>query len=384
MVLKITNSKLYNKNFILLLISAGLINIQNQLINPTMLKFSAENGINSTTASYIVGFFAVGSLVIRPFSGLISDKIFCKHIAVLSALLMAISCLLYGFLYESIFMMIAIRFVHGASFALSGTALMHWVSSFIPQDKVGKGMGIFGAGQILSLVIGPFIAIFFAQSSTYMWLFVSASLLSIISGVLIIFAQNEKKFKTEKGLFSKKVFGVSIFAFILFFVNGIEIAYIIVFGESIGVQNTWLYFLITAISMAISRFCLSSFLDKFEINRLIMISFFLISFSFVMLIFSSNISIIFYYIAGGIKGLAHAVAQPALQSQSIKLVSVKERGKASATFYTACDLGMSLGPILTAPINQRYGLIFLIAGGIVLIFAFFGNFSFKNLSNKVG
>ncbi len=359
---------LRNKNYILLLIAAALQNIQIQLVNPIITKQSLSEGFGSEQSIFIFALFSVGSLCLRPFSGFVCNKIHLKYIIIFSSIIVSLSYVLYMLSFKNYVFLLILRFVQGGGFAFYTTALMNYISFFIPEDRMTKGMGFFGAGQILSVALGPFIALYLVDALSYNELFIAASLISFISGVLCFFVKREQKVKKVKGFFTKEAVPFAVFALILFLLNSIETGYIVVYLEEINTPFIPLYFLIVAILMMFSRFYLSNKWKDKGVNTVLLrgLLFIAISYTFLAVSGFNSLTLMLVFIAAAFKGIGHGVSQPTLQSGVVSTVEKEERGKAVATFYMGCDIGMAVGPIISAFISGDITLVFAISA----VFAF--------------
>lgn len=359
---------LFNRNYITILIIATCVNLQNQVINPIITQYSQSLGVSINFASYIFAFFAVGSLCSRPICSKSLSAKSSKKIVIYSSILMSLCCLLYGFIAVDFY--IYLRFFHGACFAFCTTALMAWVSNFIPTEHISKGMSIFGLGQVLSVGIGPFIALFISYRSDYKNLFIFASSLSFCAFILSFFAKKiPASHKSSKALYFK-IKNTALLALILFLVNGIEAAFILIYARSINIQNTWVYFIISASFMLIARIFFGGLCDKKNLKEVLVPCFSLLFCWGILLIFAKKIAFLFF-IAAAFKGFAHALTQASLQAQSVKNVPKNETASACATFYMACDLGIILAPTLTSFLNGNFVLIYLLASSASLFAVFF-------------
>lgn len=359
---------IFNINYLLLLLLACCQNIQNQIINPIITKYSTSIGINIAFSSYIFGFFAVGSLVSRPLSSKTLSKITSKSTIIYSSILMSICCVLYGFCGDNIILILILRFLHGSAFAFCTTALMSAVSFFIPQKDMGKGMSLFGLGQVLSVAIGPFISIYISENIGYSPLFYLSSALSMMACIICFFVEKIPVKTQDNTIFCKKISNIAFLALLLFAINSLDSAYILLYSQKLQIANVWIYFIVAAVSMLMARVFFGSIYDKKSLKFVLVPSFLLLAVSFILLILAQNLSALFF-ISAGFKGFAHAIAHSALQSESIKKVSEHERASASATFYIGCDLGMVIAPIYASFFAGDYIFLYITAVFVAVVSA---------------
>ncbi len=357
------------KNYILLLIITLIGNIQNQLINPIITSYCKTIGIEATIGSYVFAFFVVGSLVSRFIINRFYKFTGYKIIILCSYILMTISCALYSVVADNYYFIFLVRFIHGFSFALSTTALMAYISHFIDAKNLRIGMGIFGLGQVLSVALGPFFALFISDKFGFNFLFLGSATLNSLGIVLIFFVSNVDERQIIKSVFCKKIIRLSLYAFLLFFVNSLESAYIILYSKSIGITNMWIYFLVSAIFMLISRLFVQKISTKIGFILNIKINFMILALSFILIILANFILYknLVIFTAGGLKGFSHALILTNLQTESIKRVDTNERAVASSTFYIFCDLGMISSLLISSLFSDNFIMIFALAVPTLLI-----------------
>ena len=114
--------------------------------------------------------FLISSIAIRPFSGLIIQKLGSKLSFRGSELLFVLFAFTYLFA-DQLWILLLVRFIHGIWFSILTTVAVPVANEFIPEHRKGEGMGYYVMSTNLAVVFGPFLALMILQYSDFMTLF---------------------------------------------------------------------------------------------------------------------------------------------------------------------------------------------------------------------
>jgi MFS family permease len=127
--------------------------------------------------------FLLSSIAIRPFSGLIVERLGKKRSLRGAGLLFVLFAFSY-LLIDSLWSLLIVRFLHGFWFSILTTVNVPVVNDFIPERRKGEGMGYFVMSTNLGMVFGPLIALTVIQFTSFNTLF---ALLSIVTCIGYVF-----------------------------------------------------------------------------------------------------------------------------------------------------------------------------------------------------
>ena len=116
-------SKLLNSRYLMLSVINLIISISFSMVYTSIQKYAMGLGIATAVAGLITGAFNIASMAIRPFSGLISDRINRKLLLIIATFGMGLSIFGYLFITDPT-ALIVLRCLHGIFFALSTTVNM--------------------------------------------------------------------------------------------------------------------------------------------------------------------------------------------------------------------------------------------------------------------
>ena len=166
----------------------------------SFLQFLAFYALVTTMAVYAVRQFAasdagaglassafvIGATLSRVVTGHVVDRFGKRRVLVVALVAVALSCTLY-LVASSLPALVAVRMLHGASYAFASTAVMTIAQSVIPDSRRGEGTGYFALGTTLATAVGPALGLFLVGSLNYTWLFWT-TLVTAVLGLVIILA----------------------------------------------------------------------------------------------------------------------------------------------------------------------------------------------------
>ena len=192
-------------------------------------------------------------------------------------------------------------------------------------------------------------------------MFVSGCFISFASLVCAYAVHLRKRFLVGKriqlrwnSLFEKSSIRLSINVFITMIAYGGLLSFIALYGREIGIQNSSLYFLIFSVGIGAARLTAGKEFDKKGPRRILTVCLILLIIGFPVLALAKN-SLLFY-LSAIIIGFGNGVIFPTFQSMINNLADSTHRGIANSTLYTAVDLGMGFGMIMSGLIAQHISL----------------------------
>lgn len=135
---------------ILILISGFFYFASPMLVTPLITGFSENLGASAALMGVIGGLMNICSLFCRPFVGNLTDKISKYKLSFIGAVLMAAASVGYAAAQSPLFI-VAARIVNGIGFSLCSVCISTWMSTLLPKEKIGSGMGIYGAMNALAM-----------------------------------------------------------------------------------------------------------------------------------------------------------------------------------------------------------------------------------------
>lgn len=374
-VYKMEEEKIFNKNYILLMIINTLLFTSFNMINPVLPKYVTGLGMSVTLAGVLSGCFSITALIFRPLSGIAADKMSQKRLYLAAGAIITAACCGYA-VFSSFSGLFFVRVVHGIFFAVDTTVSLVLVTRYIPKGKMGQGIGFFGIGPIIAIAFAPGMGLKIGTTYGYINSFFIAAVMSAAATLLILFVANQEqretpdaeseKIQESKALpqpagrrLSLKQFiatEVIVFAFLagLFsFANSIEYTFIALYSETKGIDDISIYFTVSAAFILLSRLFAGRIYDKKGLAVILYPAYLVGAVS--MFILGNAGCMAMFLAAAALKALGQGAGQPSLQSQCMTSVSQDRVGVASSTYYLGPDIMQGIGPIVGGAVIDRAG-----------------------------
>ena len=356
-------SKLWNRNFTLLTLSNFLMCCAYYSLISTLPLYVSDNlHAPHSVVGLVLSAYAIAAILVRPFTGFGLDYFGRRGIFIASLLLYGLIFNVYVFA-ASITFMLFLRFAHGIAWGLTTTSNTTIAGDIIPPEKRGEGFGLFGVSTTVGMALGPPMGTFILQHWGYDTMFISGSVISMISMIMAGMMKypaytplpENRQFKW-KNLFEASTVIPSANLLIIGLAYGGLISFIALYGKEIGIANPSGFFLVYALGIITSRFSVGRALDRNGPRMVIITCLTLIIIGYPLLALVRNPW--GYYSAAVILGLGNGVVWPTFQAMVNNIVPGNRRGAANSTIFIAMDLGMGLGMMIAGVISQKYGISF--------------------------
>lgn len=380
--------KLWNKNY--LLVFVGIIFIfSNFYLLLSCMPLAVKDLMNLSTQemSWVVSIYALGTVLTRPISGLIADKMGKQKVATLSFFLFSICTAVYLGL-NNFYVLIFIRFIHGIAHSIGTTAHAAMAVDFSPTHMKGQGIGYYGLAMCLAMVIAPALGLYVVDNYSYHMLLIIATVSGFIGTFITGFITKDKVGQSKpketfsfKNLIESKAVPVGILSLLLSLCYSGIIAFIAVYLKERNIVNASMYFYIAfAISMVISRPFIGKIIDKKEAGFLIYPSLALLAIGMVCMGISNSLFLVI--ITGLILGLSYGCVFPCFQTIAVQSCPPEKSGSAMGTFFLFYDCGFGLGAIILAKVSVFSGysnMYFIISMIILMMMVIYAVFKKMNL-----
>lgn len=359
--------RLWNRSFILCLCNnLFLFTYYYALLTILPIYIMKDLGGTVKEAGLALTLFLASSIAVRPFSGLIVEKLGKKIAFRGSELLFVVFALSYLFA-DSMWALLLIRFIHGIWFSVLTTVTVPIANDFIPDHRKGEGMGYFVMSTNLAVVFGPLIALTVLQFTDFKMLF---ALLTAVIGLGFIFClmipvqQQDKvaftaetKEKTRLGwhdIIETRAVPIGFVALLTAFAYSSIMSFITAYSESKDLlAYTSLFFIVFAISMIVVRPWVGKIYDRKGASAVIYPSFIFFAIGLVVVSLISNQWLL--WLSAIFIGIGYGSLFPCFQTIAIQSVAKQRMGHAISTFFTLFDLGMAIGSVILGLMIAYYG-----------------------------
>jgi len=378
----INEDKLWTRSYLSLLLVNVLLCFGFYMLPPTLPAYVKQIGGSNFQASLVIGMFSSMSLVSRVISGSIVDAKGEKVIMIIGIVIVAICSIAYMWLPVN--GILFFRFLQGAGWGMATAAIATAVYKIVPDKRRGEGSGYYALTVIVSLSLTPIVAILIMNHFNFSYVLIVSALLTAAGVFMLVTGlpelspnpttlHGEKRAITLKNIFEKGALLPSGLCFILSIPLCGIMAYLVLFGQELQMENVWIYFIGYTGMILLTRPFIGRLLDRkghvviilpgsiLMIVGLILLS---LTHSATMLVISS----LFY-------GLGYGAVQPSLQTWAVNRCPEDRKGAANGLFLSSIDMGYMVGSVLLGYTAGRgsysamygYSTIFMVAFLVIYV-----------------
>lgn len=363
--------KLWTKNFIIINVINLLIFFSFQMLLPTLPIYIKDLGGSDAIIGLVTGIFVVSSVIIRPISGLLLDKLGRQKVFVIGLIIFILSVFSYS-VFSVISIILFIRFIHGFGWGAVSTSSSTIASDNIPKKRFGEGMGYFSLTSSLAMALAPVIGLSLISRYGSNMLFYVSTILAAL-GFLATFKLKYKKTTIQKtskvkgSLYEKSSINPSLIVFFVAITYGALTSFLPLYAAERGLENIGIFFTVYAIALFITRPLFGKVIDQLGYDYAIIPGLILVMIAMGLLSIASNLSL--FLITAFIYGVGFGATQSSLQTMAVAGVPSERLGAANATFLTAFDSGIGLGAIVLGVVASSigYSQMYLLAAGFALL-----------------
>ena len=356
------------KNLFFLFVAGLLFWASLACLLPTLPLYVEDVGGTKQQIGVVIGAFAIGLLLFRPWLGKLSDCRSRKLVLLIGYAVVAIAPLGYLFA-KSIPLLLLIRVFHGISIAAYTTGSSALVVDLSPVEKRGEVIGYMSLTNPIGMAIGPAMGTFLQAKMGYMPLF----LFSFTAGLLGLFVafqvQEPRRIQPSGGKLSLdnptnaslvKPDGDQFWQLLgsprlriptlVMLLTGLVFGAIATFvalyirESRIDFDAGWFY-TAAAMSSFCSRFFTGQASDRY--GRGLFITTSLIFYSLSMLLLSQAQSPVSFLLAGFLEGVASGTLIPSMIALISDRSQAHERGRVFSLCLGGLDMGIAIaGPVL--------------------------------------
>ena len=351
-----TRQGVWNPVFISVFITNICINMGQQMMNTLIPKFADYLGATASVIGTVTSMFAVTALAIRPFSGPAFDSFSKKRLLMIAVADIFLSFLIYS-VAQSVPLLIIARLIQGLGVGCVSPLCLAMAGDSLPENAMGRGIGIFTLAQAVAQAIGPNIGLSLCDKIGYNYTFaVGACVMAAAFVVSCLMKEPNSDMPrlpyriTFNRMIAKEAIPSSLLLLFLGMAFSCISSFLAIYGALRGVKEIGLYFTVYAGMLLLTRPIAGNITDRFGFDKVIVpgICFFGISF----LIISFSQTLVSFLIAGAVGAFGYGACQPAIQALSIKRVPKEKRGAGTSTNYMCMDIGMLCGPLLSGYIIE--------------------------------
>ena len=378
-----TKTKLWTTHFVKILSVAFIIGVSHQIQMTTLPLYAQHIGGSQTIAGLMIGIFTISALVFRPLVGVILDRKGRRLVLITGAAVFFAASLSYYFI-SVIWLLLLLRFIHGAGFSAQSTSVGTIVSDVVPELRLMEGIGYYGMVITMAIAVGPLLGFYLIDRIGISELYLVAAGISALGLVGAFFINYEKNgnvnIKSDSGplndglareqkshFFERSALKPSLVMFFIALAQGSIISFLPIYAYSKGISNIGIYFTVNAAALMLTRPITGRLADRFGASRIILPGTILLIIGLALLPFASSVTL--FVVIGFLQGLGSGSVNPVLNAIAKKRSRAEHRGSGNATFFSSIDAGYGIGSIFWGVVSQNAGFaaVYFGAAGSVTI-----------------
>ncbi len=335
--------KIQSKNFALITVANFFLfcNFSSFFLLPLFIK---NLGGDEANIGFIMGSFGITPLGSIPFVAFLIDRYGRRRFMLFGSVVMCLSSLAYIIITNLSPLFYLFRMLQGIGFAFFFTSAGTAAADFIPQQKRGQGLGIFGAFTIASYALGPTIGEAVIKNLGFHFFFIYASSFSLIA-IVFVYLIKDADFKRSTdpyGLdffrlaFSRRYTVLLISNLILAGGFGSVLNFISAFVKTKGLDVSYFFltYTVTVTSMRVLGGRISDVLGRKKVASPSLL-FFSLSLAAMGLVNSVYNLILVSFLFS----ISYGMLYPTLSALLIDRANPDERGKAMGAFNACFSIG---------------------------------------------
>lgn len=343
------------------------------LLVPLPLYLDQVAALPDWQIGLILGAFGVASLIGRPLAGALSDSLGSKPV-----ILFGTACLLVGAVgvTQTVWppALFGLRILQAAGYVAFTTASTALIAQLAPAARRGAAIAFFGVAANVAITLTPAAVSAGLGVLTLQGAFWLCGGLALCAGLAVWAAiPNEKggngrrmqmlevltpPASLRSAMLTTVLFGVSFGAFY---------AFLPLLAERRGFAPVGLAYAVYGATIILTRLLTANLLDRPDRSQVLVPSLLVTTAGLVGFAFAENWVLLL--VSAAFMAAGSGVAHPALIALCVDRMPDNERGRATASFYLAFDLGIGMGNWLLGPVLGSLGLVgmYLLAAGIGLL-----------------
>ena len=353
--------RLLNLQYVLLTTINFLVSVSYSMVSTIMARYLGSIGLAIAVSGAITGAFSIASMVARPFTGVINDRLDRRMLLLGATAGMGVCTLLYG-QTDSYGVLLGVRLLHGMFFAFSSTVNMAVIPELVPEKRVTEGLSYYGVVQSLGVAAGPSIGLALINLGGYGLNFLCSGLLALLGAGAVLglrpFRKPAGDRRSRWRLRWTDIIAVECLAYAavdvaIAMANGLENSMIAIYGAEKGIANIGWYFTISAAVLCVTRVAFGRLADRRGVAFSLYPGLGLMIIGCLILWRASAPWM--FAAASVIKTVGVGLARPAIQAACVKAVPAERRGSASSTYYIGSDIGQGTSPAIGGRIVDQAG-----------------------------
>lgn len=366
-------NRLWTRNYVLGLVVAVMLSMTLYLLMTSMALYAVvQFGAGELLAGMTASIFVIGAVLARLGAGVAVDRLGQRRVLLGSLGVFVVAAAAY-LVVPGLWLLLAVRFVHGVAFGMAHTAVGAMVQSVIPPARRAEGTGYYGVSTTLSMAIGPMLAVLLVNAGLYQWLFVASTLIAASALLAALFlhpprhevGHSRTRPRSPIEPTALPVGSVMLLCGVAF--SGV-VTFLNSYTSELGLTRaSALFFLVFALVVIVTRPSLGRLQDRRGDNVVIYPA--LVSFVAGLLVLAAAGNGVMVLLAAALLGAGWGTLLSAGQAIVVSRTHISGVGRSLSTYFLLVDTGMGFGPVLLGVLlgSVGYGDMYALLAGLVAV-----------------
>ena len=339
-------------------------------------------GVSHASAGFAASLIVVGALAARVFAVRYTLAVGYRRMLFIGLAAAAATTFLY--LFAGTFLIFClIRFINGFAFGVSANTTITIVTTYLPKNRSGEGVGYFSLSQIVGTALGPYVAIQMIHGGGFGGVFLFAAIAPAAALPLLLLMKlpeppetasaDEERLPLIDKLIERKVLPVSALCFVIYFGFSSILSFVAVFTTDIGLERASSYFFVVySVALIATRPFVSRLFDRSGPDMILYPG--IAALAAGLLLLSRTGTDISLIIASTMFGIGLGAVQVGTLALVVGIAPRHRLAVANGTYYMSLDGATSVGPVITglliaaAGYRGMYFIMFIIVACCLLLY----------------
>lgn len=353
------NESIWNRDYILLLLTNTFIFIGMHMLSTTIANFALSLSGTETIAGFIAGVFSVTAILVRPICGNLIDRRNKKTLYLLSVLVIFISMIGYGISTSNVMLIIS-RLLHGVGWGFATTIGMTMATNTVSETKIGEASSVYGLANVLAMAVSPALGAYLSENFGYPVMFIGAAIVVVIAFICLWFVKDqpvelrEQKPRLAIGsLLLKEATAPALVILLTGMAYNAVTTFLIIYAKQVGIANPSIFFTVYSFTILVVRLNAGKIVDRRGAEWVMVPAG--IFFCGCLLVLANLKSAAMLYSAAVLMGFGYSANMSTMMAVTFKRTEKSQRGMASSTINIGMDFGTGVGAAVAGTIAQRIG-----------------------------
>jgi len=354
--------KFLSGNFLLLFCSMSLFFfVEYSIIAIFPVYISETLNYGRSHVGLFMGIFSVSALVIKFFTGYMTDKT-GRMTVFFCGLILCIICSGFFAAASAFTALVLVRLMHGAGSGAVRAVYPALTVDIVGKESAGRGLGLTGLTSMFGMVVASPAVYFLADKAGHSVVFIILTVIGILTVVPALFIRVEKRIIPYRRLslesfIEYKVLMPALLRFITSIWHGLFVSYAVLHSRNAGVENAGIVLTAYALGNILARPCTGFILDKKSPGVVAWLSYALLFAGYCIFAAAQGYSGV---VAGGfIIGMGAGIEHTMLPTIAAKIVGKDSLGRANSTLECAYSMGVVTGAVFCGKATETLPLAVL-------------------------